>query len=261
MNQLISSFEGGIVSYYDLFFGEKIEEEFNYIKEMINCVDDSILSKKKGKCLDVGCGTGAFAQKISFFFDKVTAVDISGDMLEYAQKYHRADNICYMHEDIRKFKTESQNDMAVALAHVIGYQLDNDSVEKMLINVNRSLKTNGLFLFNFYNEPALFQGKLEARYRKVQNHSTVVSRFSNASICAEDNVLLLDYYYIVESPGDSPDCFEIHEKMRYFTVKEMEYYLNKTGFKNIKTFRYGTRNMLSSKEWNAGMIVRKVYDI
>lgn len=261
MNRLISSFEGGIVNYYDLFFGGNFEKEFDYVKKIINWADRSALSQKKGECLDVGCGTGALAQMFSPFFDKITAVDISSDMLAYAQKCHLADNIHYMHEDIRDFNTESRNDMAIALAHVIGYQLDNNSVEKMLININKSLKTNGIFLFNFYNEPAFFQGKLEARHKKVQKDSTVISRLSNASVCAEDNVLLLDYYYIIEESDILSDCFEIHEKMRYFTVKEMEYYLSKTGFEIVKIFNYGTQNMLSSKEWNAGMIVRKIHDI
>lgn len=260
MRQLISSFEGGIVGYYDLFYGGNFENEFNYIKKIINWVDCSILLQP-GDCLDAGCGTGALTQKFSSFFNKITAMDISKDMLEYAKRFHFAHNICYIHEDIRKFNTKSKNDIAFALAHVIGYQLDNDSVEKMLMNINKSLKNNGIFLFNFYNEPALLQGKLESRYKKVQDNTAIISRFSNASIYAEDNVLLLDYYYIIESSGNPLDCFEIHEKMRYFTVKEMEYYLSKTGFEIIKTFKYGTQDMLSSQEWNAGMVVRKIYDV
>lgn len=116
--------------------------------------------------------------------------------------------------------------------YVIGYQLDSLDVEKMLLGLNGNLR---------------------------ENNGTKITRFSNATPDTMENELLLDYYYIIENcEQKAPVAIEIHEKMRYFTLKEISYYLEKAGFKILKAFDW---NFLGSGEgilwlnsWNAGIV-------
>lgn len=257
MIKLNSSFEGEIVKYYDLYFlpKEKVINEVQYIldscKQYMNNYD---------ACLDIGSGTGAYDELFSEHFGKVVGIDLSKDMVAYANKYHTRDNITYFHKDARCCQVILEDfsaDLAVSLAHVVGYQLDNHSLEKYFITVAKNLCKGGLFWFNFYNQPALFLSSLSPRYIKITDNGCSINRISNASIDADYNCLNMDYYYIV-TDSEASNFIEIHEKMRYYTKLELEYYLEKTGFEIINVFNYKTNDPLSCSNWNGGILARKI---
>lgn len=257
MKKLLSSFEGELVKYYDMFFLQNnIKKETDYIRKLMQ----NSINTKTEELIDIGCGTGFHDYLLSKHFKKITALDISKDMIQYANTNHNADNIHYLCQDITNFSLDRQSCVAMALSHVIGYQLENLSVENMFLNVNQSLRENGIFLFNFYYAPALFQGNLKSRLKQVEDKEVRISRFSNAVISARENVLLLDYYYIIEEGSNKPISIEIHEKMRYFTLKEIEYFLDKIGFRIEKVFRYGTKEPISDFDWNVGVLAHKIRD-
>ena len=161
MKLLNSSFEGDNVKYYELFFlpKSKIQRDIEYLL--------SIIGNNKGgnqALLDVGCGTGLHAYSFSSSFERVYAIDISNDMIDYARTNHVADNVDYECLDIVKQVANCEEvDVAVSLAHVIGYQLENESVESFIKHVHHSLKKDGLFVFSFYNMAAVYQGHLAPR--------------------------------------------------------------------------------------------------
>lgn len=68
----------------------------------------------------------------------------------------------------------------------------------------------------------------------------------------------LDYYYIIEQLYAEPLSIEIHERMRYFTKMELEYYLNKDGFEVIRFMNYMSEDELTSDVWNAGVLAKKI---
>ncbi len=259
MKKLNSSFEGDLVKYYDLFFLQgRVSEEVQYIQGLLDTYGKN---NAHDAFIDIGGGVGAHAVEFSKYYKHVMLLDISNDMVEYAKNYYYRDNISYLCCDVCSFRQDKKYNIATALSHVIGYQLNNLSVEKMLININHLLEKDGLFFFNFYNEPALFDGKLKSRVQKVTSNNVEITRFSNAAIAADTNCLDLDYYYIIEQFGSEPLSIEIHEKMRYFTKLELEYYLNKNGFETIRFVNYLTDNPLTSDTWNAGVLVKKVREI
>jgi len=255
MIKLKSSFEGELVKYYDLFFlQEGVSDEVGYIQGLINKYAHE---NKRRSLIDIGGGTGVHAFELSKYYENVLLLDISEDMVNYAKMFHARENINHLCCDIGSFNYEKKFSVAIALSHVIGYQLDNFSVEKMLVSTNHLLEENGLFLFNFYNGPALFDGRLKSRVQKVLSNDIEITRFSNAMITADENCLDLDYYYIIEQLHAEPLTIEIHEKMRYFTKKELEYYLYKNGFEVIRFMNYLSDDELTGDIWNAGVLVRK----
>ena len=252
MQSLASSFEGELVQYYDLFFLQNnVSGEVQYVKGLV----DRYVSDKTN-LLDVGCGTGIYAQNFADYFNKILGIDISDDMIAFAREKHTKDNVEYAVQDIRSLKLEHKYGVATALSHVIGYQLENIDVENMLINVNRALQDNGIFIFNFYNAPQLFNGSLKPITKIAENEEARIVRLSNASLDTLENELLLDYYYIIERDEENPITIEIHEKMRYFTLKEITYYLKKTGFRVLDFFDWGGENQ-NLTSWNVGIVAEK----
>lgn len=256
MIKLKSSFEGEIVKYYDTFFlpQEKVEQDIQYIMKMC----DKYLCDNEC-CIDIGSGTGAYTHSLSRLFTSVIGVDSSHDMIEYANKYHSADNVKYINEDARCMKRIDMNreaDFVVSLAHVIGYQLDNKSVECFFKTVNINMKIGGVLLFNFYNMPALFMGHLGPRHVKIQRSNSEITRISNARINPDNNCLDMDYYYLIQA-NEKIDSFEIHERMRYYSRLELQYYLEKCGFEILKFVCFNSEDELRSDVWNGGVIARK----
>ncbi len=255
MKELNNSFSGKIAEYYDTYFlpAQKIQEECNYIMEMISPYLEGYET-----LVDVGCGTGAHAEKLSGSFKRVHGIDISKDMIDFAEKNHGAGNIIYECMDIRDVtERKEKNSVAISLAHVIGYQLDNDSVEQYFFGINNLLRRGGILFFNFYNQPALYMKSLQPRHTQIQGKDKI-TRISNATLNPDENCLNLDYYYIFESNGRDVSTYEVHEKMRYFTRLEIEYFLKKSGFELLSFFSYNTKERLSPLEWNGGVIARKL---
>lgn len=249
-----SSFEGMLVKYYDMFFlGGGVEQECSYIHSLIKKYSQDEVST----LADIGCGTGYHSWFFTNYYEKIMGMDISEDMILYAKSNRNKEKLEFICSDIRNYQGNEQFDSAVALSHVIGYQLNNESVEKMLVNIASLLTKNKIFLFNFYHEPALYLNGLKSMMKKVQSEHTKITRFSNASINSMENVLELEYHYIIENEDENLKQVNIKEKMRYFTKKELEYYLNNAGFKVLDCLGHRTNSTLSERDWNGIIIAKK----
>lgn len=261
MKRLDNSFVGENVKYYDMFFlpEEKVSNDIIYIEEILK--NNGI---KNESILDVGCGTGAHAYKMSALFNHIYGLDVSQDMISYAVEHHSKKNITYFCVDVSKENTVFEEvpvwgkvDAAISLAHVIGYQCDNASAAQFLRTVRDALNVGGIFVFNFYNMPAVFLGNLQPRHTQKKIKDISLNRISNARINADESCLDLDYYYIIDDKG-MLSAYEIHERMRCFTRMEMEYFLETNGFEVVNFYTYGTLDKLKCSDWNGCCVARKI---
>lgn len=249
-----STFYGKLPEIYDLFFLQNCDQQIAYLLEIMRQHGRA----NRGRCLDVGCGTGVHAKGFAEAGWKVSAIDLSEDMLKWAVKNHSHPNIQYGQADITKFYDEEKYDVAVALSHVIGYQWKNEQVEAMLKNIHRSLTSpEGILLFNFYHAPAVQQSKLHGKLKQVKNEKYIITRISNAINNLMDNVLEEEYYYLIEEK-EQVSSVAIQEKMRYFSLLEIEYFLKKSGFYIEKAYNYLTTDNLSPEDWNGFIVARKL---
>lgn len=253
-----STFEGILVEYYEQFFygdqkNKRVTEWMDYINQYV------ALDKKK--IIDIGCGTGIFEDVLQLKGDKVMAVDISKDMVEYAKKHHSFDNVEYKVQDMCRDNSLDKYDVAVSMSHVIGYQLENKRLNGFLKNVNKSIRTYGFFAFNFYHAPAVWGTKLSPRFVECKCEHAHISRVSNAVLNAMDNTVNLQYRYIIEESAKEPVTVSVNEKMRCFTVLEIENYLHYNGFEFVNVNKFLKNESLDEDEWNGFIVARKVKDI
>lgn len=253
-----SSFEGILAKYYDDFFWEenRIVEETMYLNKLIrNYCDSSCMA-------DVGCGTGIMDYELSKYGYDIIGLDISPDMIreaekrvQYSEEQHKlkfivgniCDNpiCCYAHKV----------DVIISMSHVVGYQHTNQSLHDFFRNINKSLVIGGLFIFNFYHAPALYNN-LIPKEKTIRTKNTTIDRYSFCKMNQLENVLMLNYKYIITEPEDI-SVINIQEKMRYFTLLELEYYLTCNGFDIVNTYTYLTDKALTEQDWNGCIVVRK----
>lgn len=102
------------------------------------------------EALELGCGTGEMAIRLSKQGKKIFATDISKDMLEVAKQKAMHENVDLMLQrvDMCDFSTSYPIDLILCLCDSINYLLDSKDVIKTFQNVYQSLKKGGTFLFD-----------------------------------------------------------------------------------------------------------------
>ena len=81
------------------------------------------LPERRGRVLEVGCGSGLLALELSKFFDSVTATDISEPMLAIARRKRTAANVEYRRADANRLALEETFDAIVS--HTTFHHLEN----------------------------------------------------------------------------------------------------------------------------------------
>lgn len=139
-------------------FGKAYLEAFDaiYSKERteseVNFILDNIKLEKEMKIIDIACGAGRHSLELAKKGFNVTGVDYSEELLHKAKK--RADEknlkINFILGDIRNFRTHEPYDLAIMMGNSFGYFDDRDN-EKVLENINLSLKNEGYFVLDLPN--------------------------------------------------------------------------------------------------------------
>ncbi len=93
-------------------------------------------------CLDIGCGQGELSALLSRRSKKVTGVDLSGKMIEHAQKNNALPNIEYVCANILDMDFPD-NSLDVIITTATAHHLP---FEWLLMFAKQKLKSSGLFL-------------------------------------------------------------------------------------------------------------------
>ena len=72
------------------------------------------LPARRGRALDVGCGSGLLAHELAGGFDEVVAIDVSEPMLALARREHAAPNLVYRHADANALALDGAFDFIVS---------------------------------------------------------------------------------------------------------------------------------------------------
>ena len=103
--------------------------------------------------LDVGCGGGWFTRAFQKQGYQMTGLDISPEMLDYAQEKALKKGIRseYLLGDITSFRTPKKYDFATAINDCINY-IPKQKLSKAFKSVKAALKKGGIFLFDVSSE-------------------------------------------------------------------------------------------------------------
>ncbi len=106
---------------------------------------------KSGKALELGCYKGEFSQRIFPFFEHLTVVEASQELINYCQKnLVEAEKICYLHNRFEDIELEENFD-AIFLIHTLEHLDDPDFVLK---KIKHWLKPNGMLFLAVPNANA-----------------------------------------------------------------------------------------------------------
>ncbi len=245
-NKIFSSGE-----YYNLFYNDKnYQLEAKYVHEKI----EEYTSSSKS-ILELGCGTGKHAINLAKFGYQILGIEKSESMLNKAIKVK---NLEFQKGDIREIKLKNTYDCVISLFHVMSYQITNESLVSVFRTAFNNLKNNGIFLFDFWFGPAVIHQKPMVRTKTISRKNNTICRIAEPELLLHRNQVNVKYTYY-----DFDNCTknfriinELH-KMRYFSIPELEFIANQTGFKLLNAEEFLTGLKPSFDTWGVCVIFRK----
>lgn len=236
--------------YYNLLYkGKEYKEEANYISECIKRY-----SPNARTILEFGSGTGGHGLILQKMGYDIYGIEKSKAMVEEAI----ASGYTCEKVDIVNFELKRKFDSVISLFHVISYINDNRSLEKVFRNASKHLESHGLFIFDVWYSPAVYYQKPETRIKKVENEEVSVIRMAEPVIHLNRNVVDVNYSILVkEKKSNKWIDFQEKHSMRHFSIPEVEFLAEITGFKLVKAEEFLTGNEPSEHTWGVNFILMK----
>ncbi|MBO4939456.1 MAG: methyltransferase domain-containing protein [Clostridia bacterium] len=178
------------------------------------------------KGLDIGCGGGWFTRAFQRYGYQMTGLDVSAEMLDYAQEraFDQGVRSEYLLGDITKMKLPKRFDFATAINDCVNY-IPKNKLGTAFKNVGGALKKGGIFLFDVSSVRKLKE--------KVANTVSVDDReevtYLSFNQQEEDGVTMDVTLFVKDAQGGYTRLDERHRQYAY-TEEEICAALEKNGF-------------------------------
>jgi len=250
---------GDYSRYYDLLYRDKdYIGESQFIHQLIQSH-----APHSQDILELGCGTGHHAALLVQKGYKLHGIDISQEMLDYANARRLqlnaevASNLQFTKGDIRQVRLNQKFDVVISLFHVISYQTTNADLEAAFATAKAHLKPKGIFIFDVWYGPAVLNDLPTVRVKHLEDKNIQVTRIAEPTIYPNDNLVDVNYHVFIKDKinGMIDELNETHN-MRYLFIPELKIMLGNFHFSIIKQNEWLTDNDLNLKTWGACFIVQ-----
>jgi 2-polyprenyl-3-methyl-5-hydroxy-6-metoxy-1,4-benzoquinol methylase len=194
-------------------------------------------SKPKLKILDLGCGPGLYAERLAKSGHQVTGIDFSNTSIEYATRQARKKNLSINYKCIDYLNIDYKDlfDL-VLLVYTDFCVLIPSERKKLLGNIYKALKPDGIFIFDAINKK-----HFEQKFQEYNTWSFETKGFwknapylelNNGLNYFNENVFLQQHIIIDQAGKIKTYRFWTH----YFDVDDIINILIDSGFKDIESF-------------------------
>jgi SAM-dependent methyltransferase len=245
--------------YYDLLYQDKdYKAESDYISSLIN----THLHETK-KILEFGSGSGIHGRLLGDLGYQVTGIERSQQMIDLGNK--KADlngstsNFSCVLGDCTETFIGNDFDTVISLFHVLSYQTSNESVTAMLNNAYKQLKPGGIFIFDYWYAPAVWNYRPTLRVKKVENSELKITRIAEPECYEYKNRVNVNYLTFIEdlSMGKISKIQETHE-MRAFDLDEISQFSSSAGFEVLQSEAWMTKESPSPRTWGVCSTLKKL---
>ena len=136
---------------------------------------------------------------------------------------------------------------------MLGYQVSDASLMETFHSVRSSLRTGGIFAFDFWHGPSVINKGCAPNEIQIETSDHRMARKSFPAILAEDSCLTIKQSYSIQNKKteEYQNFDEVH-KVRYFFENQLSSFLEKSGFEVIRFEAFMGHKSLQETDW-AGM--------
>ena len=192
--------------------------------------------------IDIGCGTGNHALRLSKMGYQVTGVDVSSTMLEIAKAKDKEAKIKFIQGDMKKLEKVvpkgQRFDAAICLGQVFSHLMTNKDVQALLNRLHKILKQNGLFVFSARNAKKIneeYLNKLRLDHMINEEKLQLLILTYNTRDLQDSNIIVWNPIYLIKQ--NSKVDLQIREhKLRWFKFSTLKKIITEKGFKIVAIY-------------------------
>lgn len=250
---------GDYSRYYDLLYRDKdYIGESQFIHQLIQSHAPHSLN-----ILELGCGTGHHAALLAQQGYKLHGIDISQEMLDYANKRRSqltselASNLQFTKGDIRQVRLNQKFDVVISLFHVISYQTTNADLQAAFATAKAHLKPNSIFIFDIWYGPAVLTTPPAVRVKRLEDDLIQVTRIAEPVMYPNENLVDVNYNIFIKDKENNTitELQETH-KMRYLFKSEIETLLVNSQLQIGSYQEWLTNEKASFDTWNVYFLTK-----
>lgn len=178
--------------------------------------------------LDLCCGTGQIAHGLTKRGYRVTGLDGSAAMLEFARRNAPAAE--FVHADARSFSLPTKYNAAISAFDSLNHVMELEELKQVFRNVHAALEDDGIFLFDLNLEDE----------NEVLGNSLSLSEDDHACIVMTDydaSAMLKRYRVTMfQLEGDHWRRSDLTLTQRYYRNEDVLAALAESGFARVRTY-------------------------
>lgn len=229
---------------------EQTQFETGFIRSVLNPAPGS-------KILDLCCGYGRHVHLLGKSTGcEVTGLDLSDDYLEIANKNISSPNVRFVKGDMRDIPFRNYFDVVYNMFTSFGFFDSDEENEKVIKQVNKSLKEQGLFLLDYENKfYFIFNDvfKKETCWEKIDDNHYIL--FENTYDVIKEREIF-SVRFIENGVVKKGSGYNI----RLYNFPEISSMLERNGFKILDVWGDYHRNKYSARSKRLIILSRKIQE-
>ena len=245
--------------YYDLLYQDKnYQSETDFILCLLNKYHP-----ESEKILEFGSGSGIHGRLLANAGLKVSGIEISQQMINLGlssiQRNDQNTNFSCTLGDCTSTFIADHFEAVISLFHVLSYQTSDEKVIAMLKNAHKQLIPGGVFIFDYWYAPAVWNIGPALRIKRVTNEELAITRIADPESFPHQNLIKVHYQTFIKDlqTNHISEIQETHE-MRAFTTEEIGDFANQTGFTLVHSAEWMTGCIPSKETWGIFTILKKI---
>lgn len=238
--------------YYDLLYRDKdYIGEVDYVQKLL--VRNGIT---KGDLLEFGSGTGRHGRLLAERGYTLLGIELSPDMVAKADQ---TDGFKCQQGDICSIHLDQTYDAVLSLFHVVSYMTSNANVNAVLARASEHLKHGGLFIFDVWYSPAVYEQRPVVRVKRMLDDLVEITRIAEPVLYPNENRVDVNYTIYARDllSGEIQSLSETHP-MRHFCLPEIDLLAKLNGFERISAEEFLTGKPLGGDTWGACITLKKI---
>ncbi len=206
--------------FYHILYKHRDDTE---AKEFIQHLTAFLHLKKGNSILDLACGKGRHSVYLNSLGFNVIGADLSKNSIAHAKQFENKTLSFEVHDMRHSFETKF--DVILNLFTSFGFFKEDKEDIKVLQNIKKGLKSNGLAVIDFMNAKKVIKNLVQEEVQLIDGIKFKIKRYLDSGFIVKE----INFNFNGEQ-------HTYYERVKILTIDKINEYVNKVNFKIKHTF-------------------------